>query len=79
MTLRHLEERYCVRCYSTVGYDPDRPEFCSVCWKRRRRLPSRVLRVVRAAQEMLAEYPGRDHLGRDAELYAALRALEDVE
>jgi len=33
---------YCVRCDSTVGYDPARPWFCTVCWKNRRELPSRI-------------------------------------
>ena len=70
VTLRHLEERL---AYAKSGpVVPDSIPFALV-------EAEAVLRVVRAAQKMLAEYPGRDHLGRDAELRAALRALEEVE
>ena len=53
-------DTYCVRCDGNIGFDPERPGFCTVCWERRRELPPQVQEAIRVLAALTKNAPSYD-------------------
>lgn len=60
-----LSDEYCVRCDSTLGADEDRPDFCTVCWDHRRRLPRKIRVLLESFRLLLEQLPASEASRRE--------------
>jgi len=52
-------EKWCCRCQSLQGFDPDRPDFCRVCCQRRITVPPQLLGEHRDLVDRLGQVMSR--------------------